>query len=234
MTTPTTTKRVRWVRALEVGAGATALFVVAGGFLHTKAGRPILAALGVACPATRVSPAEVESLRQRALATLRGKTPAAARPAFGLALDTSTEAQVTAWTKERGLACEAGARPVRRLTCRDVAAASLPTAAGSSFDEVSFTFFPDGRLLGIETLRRQLSGDEAARLFTTITASLDSTVGAPTERAGDATGAYLGGGAMHTAFARYRFSNYLATVTAMNLSGRVALREQYQSAVSPG
>ena len=45
---------------------------------------------------------------------------------------------------------------------------------------------------------------------------------------------YLGGGAMHTAFARYRYSDYLATVTAMNLSGRVALREQYQSARAPG
>ena len=36
---------------------------------------------------------------------------------------------------------------------------------------------------------------------------------------------------MHTARLRYRFSDYLATVTAMNLDGRVALREQYQSAL---
>jgi len=30
---------------------------------------------------------------------------------------------------------------------------------------------------------------------------------------------------------RYRFRDYVATVTAMNVSGRVALREQYQSAL---
>ena len=222
-------------RTLKIVAAASGLAFAAIGFLHTPAGRPILAALGVGCPAARVSPAEVEALRQRALVSLRGPTPAAARPAFGLALDASTELQVTVWTAARGLDCTAAARPTRRLTCLDVPASALPTAAaGTVLDEVSFTFFPDGRLLGVETLRRQLTGDEAARLFTTITDDLDARVGRATERAGAASAAYLDGGAMHTAFARYRYSNFLATVTAMNLSGRVALREQYQSAVPPG
>jgi hypothetical protein len=36
---------------------------------------------------------------------------------------------------------------------------------------------------------------------------------------------------MRTARLQYRFSDYVATVTAMNLSGRIALREQYQSAL---
>jgi hypothetical protein len=222
-------------RTLKLVAATLGLAFGAIGFLHTPAGRPVLAALGVGCPAARVSPVEVEALRQRALVSLRGATPAAARPAFGLALDASTELQVTAWTAAHGLDCTAAARPTRRLTCLDVPASALPSAAaGTGLDEVSFTFFPDGRLLGVETLRRRLTAAAAGRLFTTITDDLDARVGRATERAGAPTAAYLDGGAMHTAFARYRYSNFLATVTAMNLSGRVALREQYQSAVPPG
>jgi hypothetical protein len=222
-------------RGLKIAGGVTVFAVAAIGFLHTPAGRPMLAAMGVGCPAMRATPAEVEAVRQRALSSLRGGAPAAARPAFGLALDTSTELQVTAWTAARGLDCTAAARPTRKLTCRNVPASALPDrAAGSTLDEVNFSFFPDGRLLGVETLRRQLTGVEAASLFTQITGELDARVGQPSERAGAPTAVYLEGGAMHTAFARYRYSNFLATVTAMNLSGRVALREQYESAVPPG
>jgi len=233
-TTKTTTKGERLLHWLKLGGGTALVLVGAVGFLHTKAGRPILAALGVGCPAMRVTPAQVETVRQRALATLRGKTPAASRPAFGLALDVTTEADAKAWAAARGLDCASAERPTRHLTCSDVPANLLTDAQAGKLDEVNLTFFPDGRLLGVETLRRQLDGDQAARLFTTITTALDAHVGTVTERAGTATAAYLDGGAMHTAFARYRYSDYLATVTAMNLSGRVALREQYQSARAPG
>jgi hypothetical protein len=47
---------------------------------------------------------------------------------------------------------------------------------------------------------------------------------------GEATPTYLAGGSMHTARLQYRFSDYLATVTAMNISGRVVMHEQYESA----
>jgi hypothetical protein len=219
------------VRTLTRAGIAAAVVVATAGLIHTPLGRPVLAALGVGCPASRVSPAQVEAVRQRALASLRGSKATATRPAFGLSLDASTELQVTAWMSARGLACVAAARPSRRLTCRDVPASALPrAAAGTSLDEVTFTFFPDGRLLGVETLRRALGGEEAARLFTSITSDLDARVGRAGERAGAATAAYLEGGAMHVAFARYRYSYYLATITAMNLSGRVVLREQYESA----
>jgi hypothetical protein len=228
-------KRRRLPRALRIFAAGIAVAVAGVGFLHTKAGRPLLAALGVGCPAMRVSPAEVEGLRQRALSSLRGSLPASARPVFGLTLDGSTETEVRSWTAARGLDCQLAARPTRHLTCRDVPATALRRAAEEpAVDEVSFTFYPDGRLLGVETLRRALTGGDAARIFTAITSALDAEVGSSTERAGTPSADYLAGGAMHTAFARYRYSNFLATVTAMNLSGRIALREQYASAVTPG
>ncbi len=40
----------------------------------------------------------------------------------------------------------------------------------------------------------------------------------------------LAGGPLHSARVQYRFSDYLATVTAMNLPDGIALREQYESA----
>jgi hypothetical protein len=227
------TKGPRLVRWLKLGGGTALVLVGAVGFLHTKAGRPILAALGVGCPAMRVTPAQVETVRQRALTALRGNAPAASRPAFGLALDVTTEADAKAWAAARGLDCVSAQRPTRHLTCNNVPAKRLTGARDGQLDELNLTFFPDGRLLGVETLRRHLDGDEAARLFTAITTALDAHVGTATERAGTPTAEYLDGGAMHTAFARYRYSDYLATVTAMNLSGRVALREQYQSARAP-
>jgi hypothetical protein len=226
---------MRW---LKVGCAVALLFVGIMGFLHTAAGRPLLAALGVGCPGKNVSPSEVEAMRQRGLTALRGTERAASRPAFGLVLDESREFQVVAWAAARGLTCTQAERPTRRLSCQDVPSSALqPTVPGGTavaFDEVNFTFFPDGRLLGVETLRRKLTADAAARLFGEITARLNAQVGRPTERTGDASAAYLNGGAAHTAFARYRYADYLATVTAMNLVGRVALREQYQSAVGPG
>lgn len=226
------------MRALRVGGAVAIVFVGVMGLLHTKAGRPLLAAMGVGCPAKTATPDQVEALRQRGLSTLRGTERAASRPAFGLVLDESREFQVVAWAAARGIQCQMAARPARRMTCQNVPAGALqpvaPSGIAAAFDEVSFTFFPDGRLLGVETLRRKLTADAAARLFGEITARLDAQVGRPTERAGDATAAYLDGGTAHTAFARYRYADYLATVTAMNLIGRVALREQYQSAVGPG
>jgi hypothetical protein len=233
--------RTSWKRALGISGAAAVVLVGAIGFLHTKAGRPLLAALGFGCPVDKVTPAEVESLRQRALATLRGAKPAGARPAFGLALDVSTEGDVSAWASSRALACDAAKKPTRHLTCRNVPPAALSatsatwaSSGGAPVDEVNFTFYPDGRLLGVETLRRTLTPAEAAHLFGVITKGLDAEVGSPTERVGDATADFLGGGSMRTAFARYRYSNFLGTVTAMNLQGRVALREQYQSAVPRG
>jgi hypothetical protein len=47
---------------------------------------------------------------------------------------------------------------------------------------------------------------------------------------GDTTPAYLAGGSMHTARLQYRYSDYLATITAMNIAGRVVMHEQYESA----
>jgi hypothetical protein len=219
----------RALLSMAVVAGA---FTGVMGFLHTPYGRPLMGRLGMSCPAQRASPAEVEALRLRGVGALRGGPRAPARPALGLALDVSREADVQGWARARGLGCAARQRPSHLVTCLAVPSSALSSSApGGTVDDLTFAFAPDGRLVSVETLRRGLTGTQASALFGAITEGLVATLGADGERIGQATPAYLDGAAMRTTRLRYRFSDYLATVTAMNLSGRVAVREQYQSAL---
>jgi hypothetical protein len=223
--------RRRAVRALFAAGLLGGGFVGVMGFLHTPAGRPLMKRLGMSCPARKVSPAQAEALRMRGARALRGTVAAPARPALGLELDLAREADVAAWARARGLACVSRERPSAMLTCTGVPASALSSAAGAGMvDEVSFAFAPDGRLVSVDSLRRTLTAPEASRLFGRIADDLKAKLGTSGTRVGEPTPDYLGSGALHAARVQYRFTDYLATVTAMNLSGRVALREQYQSA----
>jgi hypothetical protein len=206
-------------------------FVGVMGFLHTPAGRPLMARLGMSCPARKVTPAQAEALRMRGVNALRGTGLAPARPALGLALDVAQVADVAAWASARGLDCASKKRPSLTFTCTGVPASALASAADQgTIDELTFAFAPDGRLVGVDSLRRTMTAPDASWLFGLIADDLAAQLGTGGARVGEPTPAYLAGGALHTARVQYRFADYLATVTAMNLSGRVALREQYQSA----
>jgi len=211
---------------------------IAGGFtgvvglLHAPVGRPLMGRLGMSCPARGVSPAAAEALRQRGVGALRGTAPAPARPALGLSLDRTRVVDVRAWASARGVACEARQRPSSVVTCTNVPLTAVwPGRIAGTIDELAFAFAPDGRLVAVDSLRRGLSGAAASRLFDELARELAAVLGPDGERVGDSTAAYLDEAPMRTARLRYRFSDYLATVTAMNLDGRVALREQYQSAL---
>ncbi|HVY37195.1 MAG TPA: hypothetical protein VHM31_04650 [Polyangia bacterium] len=213
-------RRRRWlVRGLTGTGGAALAFVAVMGFLHTPAGRPFMRRLGMTCPARAVTPAAAEALRMRGARELRGPAPAPVRPALGLDLDRARLADVQQWAAARGASCTARARPSSLLSCRQI----------PSYDEVTFGFAPDGRLISVSALRTGLPGTEAAERFDVLQRSLSAQLGAGT-LAGQATAGALAGGPLHTARLQYRFSDYLATVTAMNLAGGIALREQYQSA----
>ena len=175
--------------------------------------------LGMSCPARSVSPEAAEALRQRGIRGLRGPTPAPARPALGLELDGARLADVQHWAAERGGLCTARARPSALLTCGQI----------GDYDEVTFGFAPDGRLVSVSTLRARLPGSGAAGSFEALHQVLSAQLGEGV-LAGEATAAALEAGPLHTARLQYRFTDYLATVTAMNLPAGVALREQYESA----
>lgn len=221
-------------RLLVAGAFACGL-TGAVALMHLPRGRPLADAvashLGVFCPAKKVPPAAAEELRVRGVSALRGKDKAPARPALGWPLDVGRQDNVMLWARNVGVRCTATQTPARVLSCADVPGAAFPWGAREGIiDEIAFGFAPDGRLVAVQTFRRALTGLQAARLYEQIAEDLEARLGRKPEQVGAATAAHLEAAPMNTARLRYRFADYLATVTAMNLSGRIGLREQYVSA----
>ena len=218
-------------RVLALLGGSCAGLVGLIAFLHTPYGRPLMRRLGAACPAASVAPGEVEAVRLRAVAVLRTEVPSPARPAVGQTLDVSRAADVTAWAHTHRLACVESARPSHAIRCEGEG--SMGERARDPHvppvDQIVFAFAPDGRLVSVDRLRSRLTAAEASRLFGQTADDLAAALG-PGRVAGDATADYLASGSMHVARLAYRFSDYLATVTAMNISGRVVMHEQYESA----
>jgi hypothetical protein len=223
------TSTKRWMGGI---AGGVTLLIAAIGFLHTPAGRPLLARVG-GCPVGNAPPARVEEGRVRAVLQTRGAEAAPARPALGFRLDETTLADVKAWASHHGARC-VEKREGTLLQCADVPSRAIdgPAAdASAKVDDVSFGFTPGTHVLtGISTLRyARVPGGAVATLDHKVS-SLEKELGA-----GKATGqrdeGYLSGGAYRTAVVEYRFRDYMADVTGMNLPGRgIAVREHYQSA----
>jgi hypothetical protein len=212
-----------------VAAGLAVGFVGVVGFLHTPYGRPFMHRLGMACPARKVTPAQVEAVRLRAVAALRGDLRSPARPALGQNLDVSRAAEVTTWTRAHDLSCVEKARPIHTITCAGAAGTIARDPKAPPLDQIVFAFAPDGRLVSVDRLRSTLTPGEATRLFGEAADRLLAALG-PGQVVGDASPDYLGSGSMHAARLAYRFSDYLATVTTMNVAGRIVLHEQYESA----
>jgi hypothetical protein len=215
--------------------GLLGLTTLTMGAMHTKYGRPLWKMIGVSCPIDSVTPDQVEATRQRGLDRLRGNQLAPTRPALGLKLDETTPEQALGWAKAEGLDCRTEVKGMHYVKCINV----LPARIGQPFsqpliDEVALAFNPAGKLIAVDTWRTRLTGDEASTVFERLTASLQEELGAPTSTLGEATPAYLEGGLLHLASKDFRFSNYVASVSATNLAEKgIAVREQYQSAVKP-
>jgi hypothetical protein len=216
-----------------LGAVATlAVATVAVGWMHTHAGRALLARLGVQCPVTQVQPPRVAAVRERAIARYRGSTPAPSRPAAGLRLDVSTEAEVGAWAARTHSSCTAITRGYRFLRCRGVAAAALGSS-GPAVSEVWFSFAPDDALIAVNLYRRYMSESQTQESWQAAVQRLREQLGTPTQSSGDLTLANLVASPVAVARVQYAYTDYVATVTASRTPyGGMALREQYMSAVT--
>lgn len=219
---------------------AVLLATAAIGLLHTSWGRPLLMRLG-GCPAAHVSPAEVDRLRVSGFQAIQGTIRAPARPALGFLLDRTTPDDVHAWAARARVACEARERGLLSLRCRQVPRDRLPDAASIEnpfgaesgeppvIDELALTFTPSGRLISVDAFTPRLPASGAAASFGAATARLQAQLGPPADELGDATPAALASTPLATARARYRFDDYVAIISASNLSSGVAVREQYLS-----
>jgi hypothetical protein len=179
------------------------------------------------CPMGRTAgdtTAPLDEARRTAVSRARGMGHAPSRPAFGLVLDRTTMDEVRAWSRREGATCDELRDAL--MTCTGLSASDAP------IDELALAFDAHGHLVNVTTLRTHLTPDAAADVARRITASLARELGAPSVAAGDfAPDSLSQPGAGSLASVSYRFADYIAEVTAMNLphSGPT-VREHYMSA----
>ncbi len=218
-------------------AAASAVIVATGliGLAHAPFARSLLLRMG-GCPmaGARMTPAVAEHARHMALgieAVEAATVPAPARPALGFALDSTTLQEAQSWAHRQHVDCE-DTRP-GLMTCTGVRPEALgqPPAQGP-IDELALEFDPRDRLVNMTTLRTHLTPASASTVARAIVTSLAEKLGPAGRRAGDFEPPALGArpaGSISTV--RYRFTDYVADVTAMNApSSGPSIREHYMSA----
>jgi hypothetical protein len=226
-----TARRTAVAVVATLGVGT---LLVAG--LHHPAARPLLAKAGWACPSQRVGASELQAARDYGLAGLRGTERAPQRPALGFELERSGEAAVLRWAGQHRLQCRSETRGLRSLECENVPAAALglPDSEGR-VDSLTLAFDAAGRVVAVDALRRRLEARRASDSLRAAGARLAERLGAPTESMGESDPVYLAGAPFRTAFVRYRFRDYVATVAAVHLpEGGIAVREQYLAVSTAG
>jgi hypothetical protein len=97
------------------------------------------------------------------------------------------------------------------------------------------SFAPSAKLIGLNVYRRGLSPKDLDSAWLQTTTLLREQLGVPTVQAGNASADALMRSNYSTAKVQYRYSNYIATVTAANLAyAGLSLREQYVSGNNSG
>lgn len=206
------------------------------GALHLPFAAPLLRAISPAsvCPITRGSPEQIDRGRELAAASIRSSTSAVApaRPALVFTLDQSRRSDIDTWATRSNVTCAsiAGNENLRR--CKQVPAAALGQDPSlPPLEEITFELRASGELVNVQTMRRGLTADEAARTARTLEQSLATSVGAPSTTGGEPTASHLGHGFMTTYVAEHKFADYRATVTATNMAHTgMMVREEYLSA----
>jgi hypothetical protein len=230
---PSSSDRSRpWARRVLVAAGALAFATAGIGVLHMPFARSALMRLG-GCPlaGARMTAKEMEHARSMGLEASRGTTAAPARPSVGFALDTTSLAEIRQWAKTESVRCED--KHPGLVVCTDVPAASLglPPAEGA-VDELALGFNERNLLVNETTTRAHLTPQGAERAAHAIVDGLSARLGPADTRVGgfDARG-LSGPPAASISTVSYRYADYLADVSAMNLphSG-LLIREHYMSA----
>jgi hypothetical protein len=221
-------KRAQLKKAVIYVASVLAGLTLLIGLLHTKAGRPLLARMGLACP-VKASPEAVEAARLSSARLQRGAETAASRPALGFALDTMTLNDVKAWAARKNASCDE--LRIGLMRCTDVPALAVGST-GPAINQLDFGFAPaTERLVNISAWRNGMSGDAAAAQLAVVVDQMKAQLGAPTREAGSRSAGYLASGPMHTASVEYRFKDYIADVSATNIPGHgLLMREHYMSA----
>ena len=197
--------------------------------LHMPAARPLLAFFGVGCPMEKATGEQVETARMSAVRATRGTEASPARPALGFILDTSTVDDVKAWAATSKVECSVE-RQKTLLICDGVPTSALGEPAGGKVD-LKLGFNTVGKLVNVVAVHRSLDPNRAEVVLAGVVNRMAADLGKPDVAVGERTGAYLAGEMLRTAVVEYKFSDYMAEVSATNFSADgIAVREHYISA----
>jgi hypothetical protein len=225
------TVRTRSKRILKTTAAVAILATAGIGVLHMPFARSLLMSAG-GCPmaGAHLTPETDKRARDMAVAGERGTESAPARPALGFALDSTTLADVKAWEKREDLDCESPHEGL--LTCHGVPASALGEASHDKVTDLALQFSPAGKLVNMTTWRDHLTPESASQTARQIVSSLQAQLGPAEKKAGEFDSAHLGQPPAYSiATVSYRYSDYIAEVTAMNApSGGPSISEHYMSA----
>jgi hypothetical protein len=210
----------RWTRAGAALGGAVALFVAVGGFLHTSAGRPLLARLaGGGCPLgyeKKLEPAKREELRRLGLSKLvRNEKAARARPALGFELGKVGRTAIRAWASEHQLACRSESKG-SGLAC-DAVPGELVGEAGGHLGTLYFRFDAKERLVGVLRMVRTADAERAVSLGEDERTKLHERLGEPTLASGELSVASLASGPLRQARTEFRYRDFSAFASVTNL-----------------
>jgi hypothetical protein len=186
--------------------------------------------LGVPCPVDNTTAEQVSALRASGLAHLRADQAAPARPVpGGFVLDGTSAEDAARWAHENGITCDDVKHGYSYLRCRGVDANKLGLA-GPPISELWLSFGPSGHMIGMDVYRRGMSASDTTAAWDGARYALRNALGTPTSTMGDASPEVLSRSALQTARLQYRFSDYVAIITASNLPyAGLAVREQYMS-----
>lgn len=214
----------RWVLRGSVVAG---IGVGVIGVAHTPFGRPLLGYLGMVpgCPVSldNADPVKAEAFRRAELQAHAGSLAPLGRPALGFELGQARRGDVQAWIQGQAGRCKEtrGASVVR---CEGAALKGEP-----SIEDIHFQFDADDRLVAIDLFRKGNCGSQALQHLAQLEKRLSEKVGPATLRNGEANAEYLDAASMRRVGVEFRYSDYLARLSAMNFGSRgVRVRESYQ------
>lgn len=218
------------VKKAVIAALAVSAVAVGGmGALHMPFARPALALLKGTCPMGNANGADVEQTRLETVRQVRGATLSKARPALGFVLDATTNDAALVWAEEHKLSCKEERQ--RTLTkCSNVPAELLGEPEGGTAD-LNLGFNTSGILVNLTAVRRDLAPEIAEKMLAGVVGRMATDLGTPTVASGERTGAFLSGADLRTATVEYRFSDYMAEVSATNIpQSGIQVREHYISA----
>ena len=219
----------RVLQTLKVSAVLGVLAVAVIGFAHTEHGRPLLQYIpGMgACPldAAQLTAEHRTRVRDELLAPLAGDQSAASRRVLGFELGRTTADDVSAWAALHGISCA----PARKLALRCMTVPASTTGQSTAFDEISFDFDVDGRLVMVEGSASLQDATLAADYVATRDVALRDQLGEPTTSRGAARAETVTVGLLSQMEREFRSSDVRATVVATNRGqGRFTIREFHQ------